>query len=359
MKLNLVMIVKNEEETLRRCLEGARSLADEVILADTGSTDQTRELARSMGAKVLDFTWVNDFSAARNFALDHSDGDWNLILDGDEYLRPCSRKKLEAVIEKQKGQWMGGLLRYDLFPDGEEISCSTSLLPRLLPRGVRYKGRIHEQPDCSFPCIPLPLEADHDGYLKGGKGERNLPYLIEAVSSDPEDGYYQFQLASTLRNLGRLEESLEPFRAFYHYGSRKGAYWPVGVVLYLYTLMNLGGCDQLEEGRRVVESEKASLDRLADFSFVCGLFYMKLVLSDPNRYLTYLPEIEKSYLRCLSIGEQPLEGGVTGVGSFKASYNLGTWYEVSGQREKAVSCYRMAAQQGYAPAKERILLLNS
>ena len=359
MKLNLVMIVKNEEASLGRCLQSAGPLADEIILADTGSTDGTRELALSMGARVWDFLWADDFSAARNFALDHSDGDWNLVLDGDEYLRPCSREVLTQAIEAHKGSWLGGIVRHDAFAEGNEISCSTSLLPRLLPRGVRYTGIIHEQPDCPFPCIPLPLEADHDGYLRKGKGERNLPYLIHAVDLHPEDGYYQFQLASTLRNLGRLEESLGPFRAFYRYGNRMGAYWAGGVVLYLYTLMDLGGSEKLKEAKKVVESERHSLSALADFSFVCGLFYMKLVLSEPSRYIAYLPEIESCYLRCLSIGERPLDGGVTGTGSFKAAYNLGTWYEASGQREKALQYYRLAAGQGYAPAEKRLQALRS
>ena len=67
MKINLVMIVKNEERSLKRCLEAARNLADEIIITDTGSTDRTVEIAEQMGAKVSYFKWCNDFSAARNF----------------------------------------------------------------------------------------------------------------------------------------------------------------------------------------------------------------------------------------------------------------------------------------------------
>lgn len=99
MKLNLVMIVKNEERSLRKCLKAARGLVDEIIIADTGSTDRTVSIAREMGARVVDFVWINDFGAARNFALEQSDADWNLILDADEYLRPCSRKGLEKLLK--------------------------------------------------------------------------------------------------------------------------------------------------------------------------------------------------------------------------------------------------------------------
>ncbi len=354
MKINLVMIVKNEERCLRKCLKAAKPLVDEMIIADTGSTDKTREIAEHMGAKVVDFQWVGDFSAARNYALDHSDADWNLILDADECLRPCSRRGLEKLLTGRKGLWFGGITRYDSFRDQEGISQSTSVLPRVLPKGVRYTGLIHEQPEGDCPCYPLPLEADHDGYLYEDKGERNLPYLRRAVEEYPEDGYYQFQLAGTLRNLKRQVESLEYFRNFYRLAGKEEAYRGEGIVLYLYTLLDVGTKACLDEAAEVIGQEEKKLGNWPDFCFVCGLFYMKRVLSDVEGYISLLPNIEKCYLRCLKLGEKPQLGGVVGTGSFKAAYNLGAWYEVSGQRELAVKYYRMAAKDGYGPARERL-----
>ena len=103
MKINLVMIVKNEERSLKQCLAAARHLVDEMIVVDTGSTDHTREIAREMGARLLEFAWVNDFSAARNFALGQSGADWNLVLDADETLRPFGRKRLERALKARGG----------------------------------------------------------------------------------------------------------------------------------------------------------------------------------------------------------------------------------------------------------------
>jgi len=353
-KLNLVMIVKNEERSLGRCLEAAKPLVDQVVIADTGSSDRTAEIARAMGAAVMEFPWVNDFSAARNFALDHSDADWNLVLDADEYLRPCSRQDLEKGLKGRSGIWLGGLTRYDSYEGSDGISQSTSVLPRVLPRGVRYTGTIHEQPEGDYPCYALPLEADHDGYLVADKGERNLPYLQEAVELHPMDGYYQFQLASTLRNLKRLEESLKYFRGFYALAEPVSGYRAGGVVLYLYTLLDLGTRECLDEAAGIVGREEEALGNFPDFCFVCGLFYMKRVLSDVGRYIGLLPNIEKCYLKCLSLGERPELGGVVGTGSFKAAYNLGAWYEVSGQEAKAVRYYQEAAKAGYGPAKGRL-----
>lgn len=354
MKINLVMIVKNEERSLRRCLKAARPLVDEIIIADTGSSDRTREIAREMGARVVEFAWVNDFSAARNFALEQSDGDWNLVLDADEYLRPCSRKGLEKVLKGRQGMWLGGIIRYDSYRDQEGISQSTSVLPRLLPRGVRYTGMIHEQPEGQYPCYQVPLAADHDGYMVADKGERNLVYLEEAVAKYPKDGYYQFQMASTLRNLNRLRESLKYFRGFYRLAEADGGYRAGGVVLYLYTLLDLGTGECLDEAAGIVEKEESVLGNWSDFCFVCGLFYMKRVLSDVEKHIELLPNIEKCWLKCLRLGERPERGGVVGTGSFKAAYNLGAWYEVSGQEELAVKYYREAAKEGYEAAKGRL-----
>lgn len=355
MKINLVMIVKNEGRSLERCLKAAKPLVDEMIVVDTGSTDNTKEIAGKMGARVWEFAWVDDFSAARNFALDHSGADWNLVLDGDETLRPWGRRRLEKALKSREGIWLGGITIYNSFKDQDGISISASINPRILPRGIRYMGAIHEQPEGNYPCYPiLSMEADHDGYLFTDKGERNLPYLRRAAAEYPEDGYYQYQLAVTLRNLKRLEESLGYFRRFYALAGSEDAYRGDGVVLYLYTLLDLGTNGHLDEAAGIVEKEESTLGEWPDFCFVCGLFTMKRVLSDVARYIGLLPDIERYYQKCLALGERPEMGGVVGTGSFKAAYNLGAWYEVSGQVELAKRYYDMAAEEGYGPAVGRL-----
>lgn len=336
-----------------------KQLVDEIIIADTGSTDDTKKIAEGFDAKVYDFTWCDDFSAARNFALEQSDADWNFVLDADEYLRPFKRAELERQIrhlEKQcGGKFIGAISRYDAyFEKSGEKSCSVSSVPRLLPKGVRYEGRIHEQPQEDLPCWLLGLEADHDGYLFENKAERNLPYLQKAAGEAPKDGYVHYQLAKTLRNMERLQESLPEFRIFYELTKEETGYRMEGIILYLYTLLDLEQQPLLEEAFDIIQKEAHRLGAYADYHFVCGIFYMKYVLADVEKHISYLPRIEESYLTCLRIGERPECGGVVGTGSFKAWYNLGTWYEVSGQVQKARYCYEQAAEQGYTPAKNRL-----
>ena len=82
--ISLCMIVKNEEDVLERCLRSAEGIADEIIIADTGSTDQTKEIALRCGAKVYDFVWKDDFAAARNFAFSKATCDYLFWLDADD-----------------------------------------------------------------------------------------------------------------------------------------------------------------------------------------------------------------------------------------------------------------------------------
>lgn len=87
------MIVKNEEAVLARCLDSLRGIADELIIVDTGSTDKTKEIARQYQAKLYDFAWVNDFSAARNFAFSKATKEYIYSADADEVLEETQRQK--------------------------------------------------------------------------------------------------------------------------------------------------------------------------------------------------------------------------------------------------------------------------
>src|SRR6266568_860331 len=98
-KVSLTMIVRNEEHNLPRCLESVHGLFDEIIVVDTGSTDRTREIALNFGARVMDFTWIDDFAAARNVSLDNATGDYVFWLDADDVLSPPERNKLEALLK--------------------------------------------------------------------------------------------------------------------------------------------------------------------------------------------------------------------------------------------------------------------
>ena len=96
-QISLCMIVKDEEKVLERCLASVADLMDEIVVVDTGSTDKTKEIAKKYTDKIYDFKWVDDFSAARNFAFSHASKDYVLSMDADEVLEDLSDTR-EVVI---------------------------------------------------------------------------------------------------------------------------------------------------------------------------------------------------------------------------------------------------------------------
>ena len=100
--VSLCMIVKNEEQSLARCLSSVKNLVDEMIVVDTGSTDKTKEVAEVFGAKVFEFSWTESFSDARNFSLSKADGDWILVLDGDEVISLSDHEGLKKIIASSR-----------------------------------------------------------------------------------------------------------------------------------------------------------------------------------------------------------------------------------------------------------------
>ena len=97
-KLSVCMIVKNEEQMLGNSLSSISGISDELIIVDTGSVDNTKAIASQYNAKIYDFKWNDDFSAARNYSLEKATGDWILVLDADESISECDHEHLLKLI---------------------------------------------------------------------------------------------------------------------------------------------------------------------------------------------------------------------------------------------------------------------
>lgn len=354
MKVSLVMIVKNEALNIKRCLESVKNIVDEIIVVDTGSTDDTKEIAASFGAKVFDFKWTNNFSAARNFGLKHSSGDWNLILDADEYIVNGSKEDIINFAKNNPG-YIGKIkFKHSYYEDGV-ISYSQEELPRLAPTGVMFSGKIHEQLDLKRPRKSVNLYVEHTGYLNTDKSERNLNMILKELKNKPNDNYLLYQAARTYFVSKDYKKADYYFKKCYSSINMSYGYSKTLVVSYLYNLSNL---PNIETGLKIIEKQKYNFMDDADFNFACGVFYLNLVLFDTNKYLNYMECIEESYLRCLEIGETS-NNSVVGVGSFKALYNLGTLYEVFGLKEKAIEYYKKSSEYGFDLAEKRLKELIS
>ncbi len=144
MKISLAMIVKNEEKVLRECLNSVKDIVDEMVLVDTGSEDDTVDIAKEFGAKLYEFKWCNDFSFARNFAAEKCSGDWILVLDADEVVT-LGNKKVLIDFAKEKLNSIGKIQQFNKYKEDDEICFSREYISRFYPKGILYKGAIHEQ----------------------------------------------------------------------------------------------------------------------------------------------------------------------------------------------------------------------
>lgn len=351
--LSLVMIVKNEAVTLRRCLSSSAKLVDEIIVVDTGSTDDTKKIAAEYGANLYDFVWTGDFSSARNFALERSSCAWSLVLDADEYISDDCNEAIRTFIQGEPA--IGRMKRIDAFQGTDGIDYEQIYISRIFPSSCRYSGKIHEQIDSSLPRKKVNVEIQHDGYLNQTKSDRNIPILLEVIEDQPNDPYYHYQIAKEYRGLEKHEQCYNHLKQAYKLIVGTENYAPSLVVNYLYAIMSSGN---LEDGIRVVEEQNDHMSDFPDFYFVAALYLLELISSDPDNYGGNLPLIEHFYQRALEIGESDKEGSVKGTGSFAAYHNLGVFYEVTGQIEKAKKQYESACSYHYIPSQKRLVELN-
>ena len=144
--LSLCMIVKNEQDTLGRCLDCVKDIADEIIIVDTGSTDKTKEIALNYTNKVYDFEWVYDFSKARNFSFAKATKDYIMWLDADDVILEEDREKLKILKKILTPDIDMVLLKYNLNLDENGIPALSFYRERIMKRSKNYKwvSPIHE-----------------------------------------------------------------------------------------------------------------------------------------------------------------------------------------------------------------------
>ncbi|WP_346937000.1 glycosyltransferase family 2 protein [Clostridium sp.] len=349
MKISLAMIAKNEEEVLTECINSVKDIVDEVVLVDTGSEDNTMSIAEEMGVKLYGFKWQDDFSLARNFAAEKCSGDWILVLDADEIVEFGSRETLIEFATNNPNS-IGKIEIYSKFMEGNEINFSKEYVSRFYPKGILYKGGIHEQLETNRCRINMEFKVNHSGYFKRDKSERNLRLLLKELENNPTDHYILYQIARTLHVAKRYLEADEYFEKYYKLTKGEYAYTRNFITLYIYNTLNT---EKFSVGLSIIEEYREKYFNNTDFNFACGIFYMNLILSDVSSYGQHLYLIEKSYLRCLEIGED-LEDTVVGLGTFKAAYNLGVYYETTGDIDNALYYYNLSATYGYRLAIERI-----
>lgn len=337
MSLSLCMITKNEEQFLERCINSVKPAVDEIIVVDTGSTDRTKEIAKALGATVLDFAWGDDFSKARNFAIEHATGDWILVLDADEVLDAADAGKIKEMISDAESQ---GIDAYSFitknFSNNFKLEgwrhCSPpvngfygwhgSKKTRLFRnrKGYHFDGEIHELVDYSILAAKGVIKLSQIPILHFQRQDKQkIDYYMslgeKKARNNPKNAKAHLDFANQNRIVGNNQIAIEEFNKAVFLSKQKGSF---------YVKANLGlgaiylSLNELDKAKGCFENILLAKPDNADAHLNLGNVFFKM---------NDLANAEQSFKKCLTINED----------NVLALVNLGAVYDKQGKYAEAIS----------------------
>lgn len=316
-----VIIARDEARCIERCIRSVLPWVDEVIVADTGSSDDTPRLAASAGARVIHVPWTDDFAAARNAALNRASADWHVILDADEIIAAGGKELLD--LRQLAPEWVLAVNVVSSFRLAGSLEVESEPQSRILPGHVRYTGIVHASPQHNLPVNRVRVTIEHDGYEPdqlADKLPRRERLLRLALATDPSDAYMRYQLGRNLETQGRLVEAVGEYDRMNLSQLPSESWRHVFIVQYAHCLTSI---DRSFDALSVLTDFSHEYDGSSDFHFVAGNVLVDLAAANPAMAPELLPRAVAEFRRCLDIGEgATLAGHVTGRGSYLAEMNL-------------------------------------
>jgi len=359
-RISLCMIVKDEAQNIRRCLESVTGAVDEIIVVDTGSTDESCQIAGEYGALVHLFPWNENFSDARNASLELATGDWVLFLDADEELAGESKEALRRLTADDNVEgYFVKIINY-LGNEGWIETCPDLVFRLFRNRPeYRFRGAIHEQ------IADVILEKNgkaayrmaeeiviiHYGYLdrqisEKDKKNRNLKIIQKELGENPENRLLRFHYGVELFRAERYAEAADELTRAANGIDPNTIYLPK---LLRYIVMSHQSAGQPEKALDVARLGLQVFPNYADLYYYCGLLYLEL-----RRYTL----AREYFLKAVSMPEQPAQyASFGGVRGFRSYYHLGQISEIFLDYEDAlrhyISCLR--DNPDFTPALENIV----
>lgn len=342
-KISVCIITKNEADKLDKCLSHLSVYPFEIVVVDTGSTDNSVEVALKYTNSVHHYEWNDNFSDARNFSISKAQNDVVLILDTDEFLTEMDYARLLALAYNNQDK-VGRILRVNIFTRNKALNTNRERVNRLFNKKFFcYKGSIHEQvcrnDGQEYGTYNVPAIFDHIGYdgtpeELEKKARRNIT-LLEKELEKEDDPYILYQLGKSYYMLRDYQNALVYFERATSYDLESKLEFVADLVVsYGYTLINTGQ----QEKALMFENFYEEFSYCCDFVFLMGLIYMNNTLFDAA-VRQFLKSAE--YENC----------SMDGVNSYLAYYNVGVIYECLGYAKEALEYYSMCGD--YEKAEER------
>lgn len=386
MNLSICIITKNEQENIERCLKSLMPYEMEIIVVDTGSTDNTKDIVQRYTDKVFDFEWCDDFAAAKNFAISKTSNDYIIMLDSDEYIDKFEESELIRTIGNNSDK-AGRIQIKNVFKKTDPCKESREWVSRIFnKKSYHYEGRIHEQivryDGKEYDTFQAPVTIIHTGYdltekEKSAKAKRNISLLekeldrliklfcknnglniceidgIELVDHIFENDsalslilqkdeylpYILYQLGKGYYMAMDYPKACDCFSCALSFDlNPKLEYVTDAVETYGYALVNADRADEA----LMFENIYNEFGNTADFQFLMGIIYM-----NNERFDDAVSEFLKAtkHKECRNVGSN----------SYLAYYNIGVIYECLGDVDKAISYYRRCGN--YKQAKDRLAVL--
>lgn len=349
--LSLCMIVKNEEQNLKKCLSKVKLLVDEIIIVDTGSIDNTKIIASEFTDKIYDFKWCNDFSVARNVSISKATNEWVLVLDADEFVESFNKQSILKFINSEDNmKTIARIKRINIIEDSLGIRKGSERISRLFNKKYfHYEGTIHEQVTPIekelYKTIPVDITINHIGYTneelnRTNKLERNLDLLKKAIEDNSEDPYLYYQLGKCYYMLKDYEMSYKYFEKSLSFSvDYRLEYVEDLIETYGYSLINSG---KFSEAMKIEEYREYYKNN-ADYDFLMGIIYMNNAKFDLA---------VESFLKCTEHETCKMEC----VNTYLPNYNIGVIFECLGHRDEALSYYRKCGNYEIAVMRIKALL---
>lgn len=304
--ISACIMAKNEEQNIERCLSSIKDFCDEIIFVDTGSTDNTVEIAKKYTDKIYFFPWNGSFSDARNETLKYASSEWVFIVDADEEASENLKNNIREYLSSLDNDIVAVYIPTVNYLDFDKKHSEIASTARFFRNGkVKYENIVHNQPVYKGKTVKVDLELLHYGYIwtrlrRKQKAERTLALIEKYLKEHPDDEYYLIQYMKTLsiaqKHLEKMKIGYKVAQKVYK-DSMKKDYKPIPMTvefmfLWGIELLNKGYWDEAEKWFKI--NSKWNLDA---YYGLMNVYYNKREWENLKKasadFLKYLDVFEK------------------------------------------------------------------